>query len=167
MPRIRRADRHAVEQVTAAQQLAEMVGEPRERKPTLLSPARALAAVEMMRRHDAWSDARPVHLVALYCWCHEAVYGVAPDELATGQAGKRARIQAVGAARNMLSRDFGGNVVAMVGYIKWVWGRVKGKEEWALRSGATVGRVGWQQMFAGRSLLTDYKVEIGRKRAAR
>ncbi len=120
-----------------------------------------------MRQHDMWKDARPVHMVALYCWCHEAVYGVAPDELATGRAGKQARIQAVGAAKNMLSREFGGNATVMVGYIKWVWSRVKGKEEWAARSGAQLGRVSWQQMFSGRSLLTDYKVEIGRKRAAR
>ena len=146
--------------------MAEMVGEPKERKRSMLSPAKALADVDQMRRHDAWSDARPVHLVALYCWCHEAIYGVAPDELATGQAGKRARVQAVGAARNMLSRDFGGNAPAMVQYIKWVWSRVKGKEEWALRSGAQLGRVSWQQMFAGRSLLTDYKVELGRKRGS-
>lgn len=167
MPRIRRADRHAAEQATAAQQLAEMVGEPRERKRTMLSAPRALTEMTVMRENNCWTHARPVHLVALYCWCHEAIYGVAPDELATGAAGKRARVQAVGAARNMLSRDFGGNVLAMIGYIKWVWSRTKNKEEWAARAGAQVGRVGWQQMFAGRSLLTDYKVEIGRKRGAR
>lgn len=156
----------AAERVCAAEQLAAMVGEPRERKPSMLSAARALAEATEMREQNLWTHARPVHLVALYCWCHQAIYGVAPDELTTGQAGKRARVQAVGAARNMLAREFGGNVVAMVGYIKWAWGRVKGKEEWAARSGATLGRVGWQQMFAGRSLLTDYKVEIGRKRGS-
>lgn len=167
MPRIRRVDPVEAERHLAAAELLEFVGEPRERKPQMLSPARAMQEMNAMRTANDWSRCRPVHLVALYCWCHNAIYGVPPDELTTGQAGKRARQAAVGAARNLLGREFGGNVPAMVKFIQWVWQRAREKEEWAARSGAKLGRISWSTMFAGRSLLTDYKVEIGRQRAAR
>lgn len=115
-----------------------------------------------MRTCNDWTAARAVHFVALYAWCHEQVYGVAPAELTTGKAGARIRLQATSAAARMLTQEFAGRPKAMAGFLRWVWQREKGREEWAARTGAQRGRVTWYKQFEERTMLTEFKVELGR-----
>lgn len=136
---------------------------PRKRLPDVSARARARLVHECARMRETrqWDAAQPGHLVALYCWCHEHVYGAPPGELQQGSTWWLAQQ----AARRQVQQEFREDVVAAVDFVRWVWQREKGREAKRRRDG-TGGdfRIGWRLQF-GPTLLTDYRVELARRGA--
>jgi hypothetical protein len=100
--------------------------------------------------------ATPTQLVALYYLCHSEIYGSEPIEL-VGSNWNQACIS-VG---KMIKQDFGGNSIGVVEFVRWVWRREQWRE--THRSGDKPRwRITWQQQFAKRNLLSDYRAEMAR-----
>lgn len=148
---------------SAAQAAAELeawagVGKkkPASRGP---DPDKARAQLAEMMLAGSYDKATPTHLVALYEWCHEKVYGVRPSELSTRAAWKTVTF----AASKLMRDEFRGSAPAVVDFIRWSWKREAGRER-ARRAGSNVhvGRLGWRLQFAMRYLVTDYRVDLAR-----
>ncbi len=160
MPEGRTEDRHSVRQDAAAAAMAAWagVGAPsrkrakRSWKPTL---AKAIDEAKELLSKNGWSYAEPKHLVGLYAVLHEQVYGVAPDELVEAYPG------AVSAAARLVRDEFEGKVYRAVEFLRWVWSRERAREK-RRAPGEGAARLGWRFMFAGRALLTDWKVDQAR-----
>jgi hypothetical protein len=102
-----------------------------------------------------WAEATTAHFVALYALLHERVYGAACEEL-----DPRARFVVVGKAAAMLRDKFADDAPAMAAFLRWTWER----EEWRARKPNWSGnRVGPWLQFNG-AILTDYNVEMNRRR---
>jgi len=113
---------------------------------------------------NVWTEAKPRHLVGLYAKLHESVYGVLPIEVdGVAFAG------AVSAARTMLDREFEGDVLKMLGFMRWVWSRERWREADRRRRGGEGRdyRVGWRLQFASRALFTDWRVALMREHRGR
>lgn len=124
------------------------------------SPAaieKVVEEVDRMRKENDWSEARVAHLVALYAWCHEKVYGVAPAELAglTWMA-------ACSAASKLVRDEFKDSIEDAIEYVRWTWRREAGREKWRNENNAPGGRIGWRLQFQTRLLLTDYRIDMAR-----
>lgn len=139
----------------AARKLDEFVGVgKKESKPRGTSLARARKELRQMMTSGNFSKAKSCHLVALYEWCHEQVYGVAPAEL------EQMWTQAVFAASNLVKKQFGGDVESAVEFVRWTWQR----EQWRLkkRPESQVFRVGWKLQFVNLGFVTDYRMYLAR-----
>ena len=115
------------------------------------------ARVEMDAFADAgeWRGARGQHLVALYAWMHEQVYGVPPLEL-VGRAYAGASMM----AQKMIADWFEGDPNLAVDFLKWCWGRERYRVKRRAETGQTSDfRIGWRLQF-GRSFLSDYRVAM-------
>src|SRR5882724_9237047 len=78
-------------QLRAAQSLLQFVAPKMNAKPSRskssVGPAERKKLIDQaveMGRSGKWEGARPGHLVALYMWLHEGLYGVQPGELEVG-----------------------------------------------------------------------------------
>ncbi len=112
-----------------------------------------------MRQSGDFGKATGRHMVALYVECHVAVYGVEPVEITDGLTWHGA----VASAQRMLDKDFGGDVEAMLDFVRWLWARERRIEKRRRSDGDTTGRrIGWRLMFCVRSVLTDYRVACER-----
>lgn len=132
MPRVRLIDVIAQERRAAAASLAAAAVRKGPRKAHARPQARVAAELSEMMSSGDWSNALPVHLVALYAFCHEHVYGVRPAELdRSGKLGARERMGAVSSAKKLVLDEFAGDVVEAVGFVRWVWHREGGREKWA------------------------------------
>lgn len=129
---------------------------PKSRGP---DPEKAREELGVMMLSGSFERATPVHLVALYEWCHEKVYGVRPSELSPRAAWKTATF----AAAKLVKDEFAGKAPAAVDFIRWAWKREAGRER-DRREGrnATVGRLGWRLQFSMRYLITDYRIAVAR-----
>ena len=164
VPRIRRADAARLEANIAAQHLEQLVGEPKAKRLTNPINRQTIAQAEAMRVSQDWKDAQPKHLVALFVWLHENVYGVKPLEILHGEEGRRLALGAVSACRALVKDEFGGHVRDVVVFMLWVWRREKSKQEWAARTpGVQLGRINARTQFAGRVLLTEFRLDRERK----
>jgi hypothetical protein len=146
----------------SARKLAAWAHKPARstRSKTISDSAFEKATREMHRMAQStdWSEATARHMVALYAWLHEKVYGVAPGELTS-----RERLYAAGAAARMLEKEFDGDPGAMATFVVWTWKREKKTEEWRRANGRTEGRrIGWRLQF-NNSLLTDFRIEVKRR----
>lgn len=123
------------------------------RKP-FTAPLKALADLDAL--HAAkWSGAEARHLVALYAYLHEQVYGVAADELVKAPL---EWLGAVSAATKLLREEFGDQAPAAVEWVRWVWKREKAGCDRRAKVGETSDfRIGWRYMFCRRGLLVDYR----------
>jgi hypothetical protein len=119
----------------------------------------ALDEVEQMLAKGEWGQAEGKHFVALYAELHFKVYGVADEGL-----GPKERLYAATLARGMLEKDFKGDRREMALFVSWVWSREKGREKWRREQQVSRGRLTWRAVF-GRAVLTDYRVEVARKKA--
>lgn len=134
-------------------------GVERSRRKSL-PPAKMRAAayeVEARIKKDEWAGARPLHLVALYMKMHLEVYGVEATD-----CGPTERLQAAGVAGKMLERDFEGDVVAMVDFIRWVWRREVGAEKWRRENHRSGRRISWPLQFS-QKLFVDYRIDWKRR----
>ena len=125
-------------------------------------PSRTIAAaqfnrsrveVEEMMQTGDWSSAQPRHLVALYAIMHARIYGVEPAEL-----GPRDCYNAATRAAALVKREFAGDCVAAVEYMRWAWDREEGRVIWREKNGRTPSRISVWLIFGGQ-LLTDMRLE--------
>lgn len=112
-----------------------------------------MAAKEYSRSQD-WSDAKPRDIVGLYAMCHEAVYGVEPEELK-----QRAEMRAaVGMASRLLRNCFDDEIAELIDFMRWVWAKEKKKIDWMKEKNyPVVKRIGYRLQFSA-GLVTDYRV---------
>lgn len=107
----------------------------------------AIVATEPYRASGRWDGAGPTHLVGLYAWLHEGVYGVAAEELHD----EKALVAALSAAKKLLAQL---GIDEAVRFVAWTWMR----ERRSVMRGKEGRRVTWQVQFACRALLVDYRV---------
>ena len=128
-----------------------------KKKPTRTIGAaqfvRAEHDVEEMIRSGDWSRTQPRHLVALYAIMHERIYGVEPAEL-----GPRDCYNAAIRAAALVKREFAGDCVAAVEYMRWAWDREEGRVIWREKNGREPSRISVWLMFSGQ-MLSDMRVE--------
>lgn len=108
----------------------------------------------------AFDAAEPKHLVALYTFLHERVYGVQATELHQDKE----YMGAVSSARALVQREFDGRVEMGVAFLKWLWERERGRHRWRVREQRPLSRLGWRFVFNGGALLTDYRLHLAQKR---
>jgi len=150
------------EKEQAAQALTEACGVGKPKRQRGISPAKAREQMNEMLVANDFAAAKPTHLVALYEWCHERVYGVAPAEL-TPKVWRGAMF----AAARMLKDEFNDDVLAMVAFVRWVWRRENARESKrrgaAWDGGATsTFRISWRLQFVTKHLITDYRIDRAR-----
>jgi hypothetical protein len=107
----------------------------------------------------------PRHLVALYAKCHEAVYGVFPEELRQ----PKEWLAACGSARRTIADHFAGDFAEAVAFMRWDWRREQKstarKREQGLEQ---TFRIKWRQQFVFRDRITDYRAAtVEQRRGAR
>ena len=107
----------------AAAVLHQQVGADKPRaKRSAMSAKQILKiceAAKVMRDTKSWVAAKPGHLVALWAWCHERVYDVAPTEDLQPAQFSRYCIKAA----LVLRKSFDGNVEQVTGFMRWTWAR--------------------------------------------
>lgn len=142
----------------AAHALTEACGVGKPKRQRGISPAKAREQLNEMLVANDFASAKPTHLVALYEWCHERVYGVVPAEL-TPKVWRGAMF----AAARMLKDEFSGDVQAMVAFVRWVWRREQVRER-RRREGADASsfRISWRLQFVTKHLITDYRIDLAR-----
>ena len=130
---------------------------PRKQRPPTnggLQRKKVVDELSAMLESDEWGQARPVHLVELYCLLHENVYGVEALDL-RGQLNRQACARMV---LTMLRRDFDDEVPALVDYMRWSWQREESREEWRRRNNTGRRRLTWRIQFGG-ELLTEFLMQ--------
>lgn len=132
-----------------------------KRKPLMTATptkvARWLEEMTKMLNSSEWDDAKPVHIVALFMWCHTQVYGVEPAELRGLEYGKAAML-----AATALKHNFNGDIPAFVDFIRWAWDREYRREQWRRSNGKEGARMTFYTQFST-SLVTDYRLDLARK----
>jgi hypothetical protein len=117
---------------------------------------RAREQMNAMCESGEWGQATGDHLVALYEWLHEQVYGVATAEL----DGKN--WSAAAAMANRMTKEyFGGDYGRAMLFMKWAWNRERFREEQRRARGQSGSRIGWRLQFSG-ALVTDHRVDVAR-----
>lgn len=147
----------------AAADLANMVKPRRAKSSSRKGPTRAgidrmMGEAQEMRASGDWSKGRPVHLVAVYAWCHEQTYEVFPTELVGLNW-----MAAASSAAKLLREEFDGSVERGIAFLKWTWGREREREEWRRANSKEGGRISWRAQFQQRMILTDYRIFCARK----
>lgn len=96
---------------------------------------------------------KPETLVALFCWAHEAIYGVScVAEVAKLFNG------AVSSCKKLMADEFHESFDETLEYVRWVWKREQAREKWRRENG--VGRVlTWFNVFKYRNLVTEMRVD--------
>ena len=98
-------------------------------------------------------DMTPRLWVALFCWLHEAVYGVeCIDEtrMSWGTASTRANA--------MLNEEFEGNEDEFMSYLRWVALEEERIEAWRRTNGKQGKRLNWRDLFLYKTKLSDYRL---------
>ncbi len=127
----------------------------RKHKPSGgLQRERLVGELNTMLESGTWSNARPAHLVELYCLLHEKVYGVEALDL-RGQLNRQAAARMV---LTMMKRDFNSLAEPMVEFMRWSWQREESREEWRRRNNTGRRRLTWRMQFGG-ELLTEYLMQ--------
>jgi len=129
---------------------------------TLGPLAVALEDAERRAASGEWEDAGARAFVGLYAMCHRMVYHVDAGDLTDTRTFQAATRLAAGA----LHRYFGDDKDDLVEFIKWIWEREKGREEWAAREGKDRGRLNVRLQFSA-TLVTDYRVDQSRRKRSR
>lgn len=140
-----------------------ITGKKRSEKPKTKTIAtaqfdRARHDVEAMIKSGEWEGVAARHLVALYALMHERVYGVAASEL-----GPQERYTTCLRAGALVKREFGGDFIEAVEFMRWAWTREKKTEAWRRENNRPGRRIGPHLMFGG-ALLTDYRLDMARRR---
>ena len=151
------------QRAVAAAQVASFAGDATKKRAfkgtSKTAIARTRAEAERMRLERSWGDAKPGHLVALYAWCHEQVYGVAPAELSgldwSGAAAMAAKL---------VRDEFGGKMAEVIEFMRWLWRREKAREKWRRDNDREGGRISWRTQFKGGACVTDYRIDKARRK---
>ncbi len=111
--------------------------------------------VEMIESSD-WSECGARHLVALYDLMHTKCYGVEPS------MGSGDRYNATMMAANLVKREFDGDYVKAVQFMRWKWTGEIRQEKWRRENNKLhARRVGVRLMFSP-DLVSDYRVFLAR-----
>lgn len=105
-----------------------------------------------------WESASGRSFVGLYALCHRLTYGVDAVELEDRQTLQNA----TRAAAKALHVHFADDKSELVEFVKWVWEREKGRDQWAAQNGRARNRLGIRLQFAP-ALVTDYRVDQQRR----
>lgn len=134
---------------------------PRTRKPRAKKFGRAvssMAAERYVRQVDEMIDSgeynmSPRHWVALYCWLHEAVYGVTCVEEVRSQWGT-----AASRAQTMLTEEFEDDEDEFMAYMKWIAQDEERVENWRRTNHKQGRRLQWRDFFIYKTKLSDYRL---------
>lgn len=113
---------------------------------------------DRMKRKD-WEGMTAGRLVALYWLCHERVYGTVPVELDKATTWETAMM---GAGR-MVTDHFDGDVQRAVVFMRWVWTREAGYEDWRRKNSKFGRRITWQNQFRHDHLISDWRAAAMRQ----
>ena len=142
-------DAKSLERELASQRLRASLPPPPKNHRALTRAGRdALlgVAAEMVKSGD-FRRAGPRHMVAVWAWCHERTYGVAPAM--TGPEWTRASL----AAGTLLKREFDGKVEGMVVFIRWTWAEERRSHQWRIENHRTSTPLGWRLQFSERHIV--------------
>lgn len=120
--------------------------------------ARQLRETRVMMKSDDWANAKASHLVALYSILHEMVYGVAPE--LKGDDLKLAKY----AAGSFLKTKCGGKFPKALEFMRWVWTRERGREEWRRNNQIDGKVIGWRLILNHPAMWTEYRVGQERRK---
>jgi hypothetical protein len=144
----------------AQRALTELVGTKKPPRRRSINVTQVRAELEVLLAADDFENMKPTHLVALWVRCHEKVYGVTPAEM-NGETW----LGAGSAAAKLVRAEFGGSMTAAVEFMRWTWRREQWREKKARHDGENrVGHIGWRLQFVMRHLLTDYRIDVARRR---
>lgn len=136
-------------------QTAKPKTETKKRATPKASFDRALVQVDAMMQSDDWTDAKSIHVFALYCRLHEHIYKVQAGELAAGE-----RQRMLFQVSNLLKAQFAGDIPAIADFVRWAWQREIGK----MRRRAAMGTSGGSRLAARwlftSSMVSDYRVDL-------
>jgi hypothetical protein len=108
------------------------------------------AESEVLRNSKRWGEMKPSHLVALWVWLYQQVYGVAPEP---AEVSPKAYSTATLFAGRLLKDSFGGDAARMVGFMRWTWAR-----ELKMKRARPDGRrIGARLMFSA-ALVGDWRL---------
>jgi hypothetical protein len=147
-------------EVEAAASVAAFALRPKPPKKTRDPVAAAREEMRAMGERGDWSGATGAHLVALYEWLHEEVYGAPTSELSV----RRLRGIAVSVAGAFVKREFGGDPERAVEFLRWAWTREQEREAWRRANDRSGKKIGWRLAFSG-ELATEYRVDVARRSA--
>jgi len=136
--------------------LAEFADAPVQPR-RLYGDAKSKAEMQAMAESGEWEGASGAHLVALYEWMHEQVYGVVAD------LDRKSRMFATSSANRLIAKDFAGDAAKSVLFMKWVWRREGEREAWRRANQRDGQRIGWRLQFCFGSLVADYHVHCVRQ----
>jgi hypothetical protein len=119
----------------------------RSRAPSKGRIEEVCGEVVQMRLADNYAGAGALHLVALWAWCHEQTYGVAPAM--TAQDWKLAMF----AADALVKREFEGKAEAAVPLLRWTWGEERRSTKWRRNNGRVINPLGWRLQFSARQVV--------------
>ena len=112
------------------------------------------AAVEQARREAEdmraardFRRATALHLVAVWAWCHEQTYEVAP-----AMTLKDWGIAAL-AAGQLVARAFDGKVERAIPFIQWTWADEQKLRAWKRERGVTCVPLGWRRQFSAQHVV--------------
>jgi hypothetical protein len=145
-----------VAHTAAADAMAALVSTSGTKKPTGL--ARQIRETKVMMDTDDWGCAKASHLVALYVILHEMIYGVEPE--LKGDELKQSKM----AAGTFLKSRCNGNFETAVAYMKWVWKRERGREEWRRNEHIDGKVLGWRLILMVPSMWTEYRIGQERRK---
>lgn len=123
----------------------------------MLSLKKLADTFETSAEFEDWPQKTPAMLVALFCWAHEAIYGVSCiSEVARVFNG------AVSAADKLVRDEFDGSLEHASEYLRWVWRREREREQWR-RKNTGFGRVlSWRNVFLHRELVKEMRLDAVR-----
>jgi hypothetical protein len=117
------------------------------RSITLAGVQAARAQCTLMVAARDFARATAVHMVALWAYCHEQVYGVAPAT--TLREWSLASLAAGTIARN----DFDGKAERMVPFVRWTWAEERRSAAWRRENGKPINPIGWRLQFSRRHVV--------------
>jgi hypothetical protein len=144
---------------TSAKTLTEFMGtKPPSRRYIPMEEQIATAKDEMPRMAKAgdWGDATGMHMVALYGFMHQEVYGFEPLEL-----DKKAWASGAKHALRCCEKFFGADYGALAEFMRWCWKREIERETWRKANQRDGARLTWRWQFAAQ-LVSDYRVHAQR-----
>ena len=109
-----------------------------------------------MAKAGDWGDATGMHMVALYGFMHQEVYGFEPLEL-----DKKAWASGAKHALRCCEKFFGADYGALAEFMRWCWKREIERETWRKANQRDGARLTWRWQFAAQ-LVSDYRVHAQR-----
>ena len=145
-----------------AAELAAFVKSRPQKKKSKLTKAKILKFVNQVDAKMAaqdWEGYSPSLVVALYMWCHKEVYGVEQLELQSPAVFEKARMQAARQRKEHFEND----VEKQLLFMRWVWRRERGYEEWRRNNGGVGKTIHWYRQFVSAEMVMAYRIDEARK----